>query len=203
MDTCGSVGSVAFADGTRVIAQVEIAGRRFAEELVPAVERVLAGVTMAELDAIGVVRGPGSFTGVRIGLSAAKGLSDASGVGVVAVSRLAVMAALADRNVVHAVMDGGRGEFYYGHYVGGECLREALVTADELRAAVSGGEIVICEEKLVGTLDGARLIAEPRARDAVALLLERVERGAFEDLGALDGNYLRRTESIYAKPGGA
>ena len=196
------MGSVALADGARVVAEAEIAGRKFAEELVPAVERVLAGAGVAGLDAIGVVRGPGSFTGVRIGLSAVKGLSDASGVRVVAVSRLAVMARVAGGDVVHAVMDGGRGEFYYGHYVAGECLREGLVTMAELRGAVGGGEIVICEEKLVGVLEGARLIAEPRASDGVALSLGKVERGEFEELGALDGNYLRRTESIYAKPGG-
>ena len=205
VDTCGGFGSVALAEGSRVVAEKKIGGRRFAEELVPAVGELLsgAGLRVAELDVIGVVRGPGSFTGLRIGLSAVKGLSDASGVRVVAVSRLAVMARMAGGETVHAVMDGGRGEFYHGLYRGLECVSEGLLAAEALRAAVAdeGAEVIISEEKLVDVLPAARLITEPVASDALALVLGMVKRGEFVELGALDGNYLRRTETIYAKPG--
>src|SRR3954447_19899239 len=132
--TAGGEGSVALADtdAERRIAAAEVLpGRSSSERLVPAVRRLLGelGWRLGELAAVVVVSGPGSFTGVRVGLSAAKGLSEAGGVGLVAVSRLALLAGTTDGGggPVHALLDAGRGEFYYGEYAGGRCLREALI----------------------------------------------------------------------------
>ena len=126
-----------------VVATEVLPGRTSSERLVPAVRRLMEerGWRLRELAAVVVVHGPGSFTGVRVGLSAAKGLSEAGGVPLIAVSRLALLAAAVDGDggPVHAVLDAGRGEFYYGEYVGRRCLREALMDGEEVRAAVAGG----------------------------------------------------------------
>ena len=97
IDTCGTVGSVALATEGGVVARAEMAGRSASERLVAVVREMLAaaGWSLRELTAIVVVSGPGSFTGVRVGLSAAKGFSEAAGVPVVAISRLGVLAAAA------------------------------------------------------------------------------------------------------------
>ena len=144
--TSGAEGSVALADTEfpGVIAAREmLPGRSSSERLVPAVRRLMAasGWTLRELAAIVVVHGPGSFTGVRVGLSAAKGLSEASGVPMIAVSRLVLLAARAGVNdaTVYAVLDAGRGEFYLGEYVGRRCVREALLSGEDLVAEVAGG----------------------------------------------------------------
>src|SRR6267154_1776257 len=99
--TAGGEGSVALADteAAQAIAATEVLpGRSSSERLVPAVRRLMEGLgwRLRDMAAVVVVHGPGSFTGVRVGLSAAKGLSEAGGVGLIAVSRLALLAASVD-----------------------------------------------------------------------------------------------------------
>lgn len=210
IDTCGSEGSVALADSElaqAVVATEVLPGRTSSERLVPAVRRLMesSGWTLRELAAIVVVHGPGSFTGVRVGLSAAKGLSEAGGVPLIAVSRLALLAASAGEGdaVVHAVLDAGRGEFYYGEYAGRRCVREALLSRDEVVAAVGVGVAVVCEAKVAEALAGLcpRVVWEPVAEDALPFGLERIAAGDFDDAATLDANYLRRTAAeIFAKP---
>ncbi len=209
MDTCGSEGSVALADtelAEAIVATEVLPGRTASERLVPTVRRVMEarGWRLEELTAVVVVHGPGSFTGVRVGLSAAKGLSEAGGVPLMAVSRLAVLAAsAAGGGTVHAVLDAGRGEFYYGEYSGHRCLREALLTAEEVAAAVAGGPVLVCEAKVAEALVELepRVVAEPGAADVLPFALERAAAMDFDDAAVLDANYLRRTDAeIFAKP---
>jgi tRNA threonylcarbamoyladenosine biosynthesis protein TsaB len=209
IDTCGSEGSVALADmeAGGVIASQMLPGRSASERLLPVVREMLGatGWRLAELGAIVVVHGPGSFTGVRVGLSAAKGLSEAGGVGLVAVSRLAVVAGLAGvAGQVCAVLDAGRGEFYCGVYADGICVREALVTGDELAGeAKKARMVVVCEAKMSEVLRELEPVAvrEPQAGDALGVAIARVAAGEFDDVAAIDANYLRRTDAeIFAKP---
>jgi tRNA threonylcarbamoyladenosine biosynthesis protein TsaB len=126
IDTCGAAGSLALADTVHeptLVISATLPGRSAAERLVPAI-RSLADdscISFGELDAVSVVHGPGSFTGVRVGLSAAKGLCHALGLPLVAISRLAVLASLCPKptGVVYALLDAGRGEFYLGLYTDG------------------------------------------------------------------------------------
>lgn len=208
IDTCGSEGSVALADTelSETIAAAEVLpGRTASERLVPAVRRVMESCEwqLRDLTAVVVVHGPGSFTGVRVGLSAAKGLSEAGRVPLIAVSRLAVLAAGGGESVIHAVLDAGRGEFYYGEYSEHRCLREALLTGEEIVAAAAGGVVIVCEGKVAEALAALqpRVVAEPSAVDALVFAVERVGAGKFDDAVVLDANYLRRTDAeIFAKP---
>lgn len=208
IDTCGSEGSVALADtalADAVVAVEVLPGRTASERLVPAVRRVMevAGWRLGDLTAVVVVHGPGSFTGVRVGLSAAKGLSESGAVPLIAVSQLALLAASAEGEVVHAVLDAGRGEFYFGEYSGHECLREVLLTGEEVLAAATGATVVVCEAKVAEALAELkpRLVAEPRAEDTLPFAVERAAVGRFDDAALLDANYLRRTDDeIFAKP---
>jgi tRNA threonylcarbamoyladenosine biosynthesis protein TsaB len=210
--TAAGEGSVALADteaAEAIVATEVLPGRTSSERLVPAVRRLMEGrgFQLGDLAAVVVVDGPGSFTGVRVGLSAAKGLSEAGGVGLIAVSRLALLAGCVDGGgePVHAVLDAGRGEFYYGEYVGRRCLREALMGGEDVLVAGSGGVVVACEAKVEESLGAlgirVRMVAEPLAGDALPLALGRIEAGDFDDAATLDANYLRRTDAeIFAKP---
>jgi tRNA threonylcarbamoyladenosine biosynthesis protein TsaB len=211
IDTCGAVGSVALADIElgAVVGSEEMAGRTASERLVGVVRSLVErrGMGLQELGAVVVVAGPGSFTGVRVGVSAAKGLCDALGIPIVAVSRLAVLAALAEGpgRRVWALLDAGRGEFYFGDYVHGVCTREALLTREEAVALVGRERavVVVCEAGVAEALAemGPRVVAEPLAEDALKLAMRRIERGDFDDVGAVDANYVRRTDAeIFAKP---
>src|SRR5271157_6041406 len=99
IDTCGPSGSVALGrlsgQFVEILGQIELAGRSYSATLVAAVEELLVrgGVTLREVGAIVAVNGPGSFTGVRVGLSAVKGLAEGAQIRVLAVSRLEVFAA--------------------------------------------------------------------------------------------------------------
>ena len=116
VDTCGPTGSVALARvecGTaRILGKRELAGRSYSATLVAAVGELLSAshVKLGDLGAIVVVNGPGSFTGVRVGLSAVKGLAEPGQIPVVAVSRLAVLAAKA--GVASAALDAHRHEVF-------------------------------------------------------------------------------------------
>ena len=208
--TAGSEGSVALADtelAQAIVATEVLPGRTSSERLVPAVRRLMNARAwkLGKMAAVVVVHGPGSFTGVRVGLSAAKGLSEAGGVPLIAVSRLALLASCVEgrQAPLHAVLDAGRGEFYYGEYVGRRCVREVLMGAEDVLTAAAGGTLIVCEAKMAEALSGLkpRIVEEPLAGDALPLALERIAAGDFDDAATLDANYLRRTDAeIFAKP---
>jgi tRNA threonylcarbamoyladenosine biosynthesis protein TsaB len=211
IDTGGTTGSVALADSTMVAATATLPGRTASERLVPTIRDLVAqaNLNLQSLQAIAVVHGPGSFTGIRVGLSAAKGLCHALNLPLIAISRLAVLAHLAQPRAgahVHALLDAGRGEFYSGEYCDGICLRESLLTRDELFAALSlepAPIVVVCEPAVAESLAAfaPRLIAEPTAADALPLALRRIRQQDFDDPASVDANYLRRTDAeIFAKP---
>jgi tRNA threonylcarbamoyladenosine biosynthesis protein TsaB len=210
INTAGGEGSVALADtdaAEKIVATEMLPGRTSSERLVPAVRGLMerAGWKLRELAAVVVVHGPGSFTGVRVGLGAAKGLSEAGGVPLIAVSRLALLAAAAGEGTrrVHAVLDAGRGEFYYGEYVGHESVREALLSGAAVMEAAAGGVVVVCEGKVAEALGELRprVVEEPGAAAALPFAVERIAAGSFDDVVTLDANYLRRSDAeIFAKP---
>ena len=126
-DTSGRNGSIALArasDEVVVLESVPLAGGTFSAQLVPQIAGLLAnqGFNKHDIDAFVVVAGPGSFTGLRVGLAAIKALAEILGKPIVAVSLLEAVAfaSRAQGNVL-AALDAGRGEVYAGQYeVAGE-----------------------------------------------------------------------------------
>lgn len=95
MQTASPAGGVAIADGDRLLAEVNLEVRQTATEwLLPSIDQLLARVELDKhlLQGIGVVRGPGSFTGLRVGLATAKGLALATGCPLLSVSSLQCLA---------------------------------------------------------------------------------------------------------------
>jgi len=123
LDTSTRAGSVALVEEGRVLGSIEVAGPLdHSTRLLPSVEFLLdrLGLTLAELDAIAVTRGPGSFTGVRVGLATALGLARSAGkpaVGVTSLEALAVAGGLTKDEVwVCPWIGAGRGEVYAAAY---------------------------------------------------------------------------------------
>jgi tRNA threonylcarbamoyladenosine biosynthesis protein TsaB len=196
IDTCGSTGTIALArrEGEQVVilGQAELEGKTFAAMLVPRLQQLLQKhhITLQQIEAIVIVNGPGSFTGVRVGVSAVKGLAEVFATPVVAVSRLHVLAHKAQAR--YAALDAGRGEFYFRDD-NPQSRREALLSLAELREQAP--TLVICEEKLLAAFPDAQLIAAPTAADALTAAMPRILSRDFDDLAALDGNYLRRSDA--------
>jgi tRNA threonylcarbamoyladenosine biosynthesis protein TsaB len=133
-DTATLWGRFALAEGNELLAYrpVNVSGS-YADALLPVVDDLFheTGRELRELGAIGVTMGPGSFTGVRIGIATAKGLAYGLGIPLVAVSTLAAMAAalLAETSACeHAipVLDARRGEVYAAVYRRAGCWVEPL-----------------------------------------------------------------------------
>lgn len=215
-DTAGNMGGVLLAQAdaenrrspeTSVFR--ELAPRQFSVDLIPAVGELLRdhSCRLQDVDVLAVIAGPGSFTGLRVGLSAVKGFAEALSKPVVAVSRLAVMASMPafdQRNasiVTHAVLDGGRGEFYHGVYREGgmECLGESTRTLEELSFELTRlpGQIVTSEPQVLAALRGflPREISPVGARQALPLVLRSWQAGRVSDVLKLDVNYLRASEA--------
>ena len=157
VDTCGSMGSVALGRlagrDLEILAQIELEGRSYSSTLVAAVAELLAGAGVGLKDVGGIiaVNGPGSFTGVRVGLSAVKGLAEPGQIPVVAISRLAVLSRKA--GVPTAALDAHRSEVYLRLERAGQEPVELLAGSQEL-AAISPAplRVAACDEAAVALL---------------------------------------------------
>src|SRR5262249_13045992 len=158
-------------------------GRGHAERLMGMIGDALAqaGLTVAELGRIAVTAGPGSFTGVRVGIAAVRGLSLATGCPAVGIGTLAVIAErarmLAGARPVLAVLDARRGEVYAQNFDrDGVPFGPPEVAAVELIAqrvddamliAGAGADQVLAE---LGSFDEARIVHRDAAPDVAALI---------------------------------
>lgn len=217
IDTCGPSGSVALgrlaAGAVEILGQKELAGRTYSATLVAAIGEMLTGanLSLGQLGVLIVVNGPGSFTGVRVGVSAAKGLAEGASLPALAVSRLEVLAFKA--RAACAALDAQRGEIFLRIAGTGRESRELLAGAGEL-AQIGGrpAQIAICDDAAAALLGSAWPAAEllrvspPAAADALQLCASRAEAREFADLALadlalLDGHYLRRSDAeIFGEP---
>jgi tRNA threonylcarbamoyladenosine biosynthesis protein TsaB len=201
IDTCGEASAVALCRGDRVEFVEELPERAASAGIVAAVRRLLqqSKMTLAELDGVGIVNGPGSFTGVRAGLAAAKGLCEAAALPLAAVSRLAVLAAAAGLRDGFAVLRAGRAELYVREQRENAAAREWLCAVDEFRQKAKGSDIVVAEARLVELLVelGPRL-QSLHVEDALLLALLVLREGG-SDAAIIDANYVRSESEIYCK----
>lgn len=122
IDTSEQACSVALADGTTVIdSKSEIIGRGHAERLLPLIEERLSanGLEYADLQRLAVTTGPGTFTGLRIGLAVARGLAlqaDIPCVGVTGLTVLAAQVSIGDSVPIHALITGRGGQAFYQQF---------------------------------------------------------------------------------------
>lgn len=212
IETASDVCAIALLDGDAVAVQASIAvPRSHGRRLAPLVAEALAhaGRAASDLDAVGVSIGPGSYTGLRIGLGVAKGLAVACGAHVVGVPTLRALADGAPGPVA-AVLPSRRGEVYAAVYDGDAEVRahaalEVAEADDWLPAdlAAIGGPGA---DRLDGVRpDVARVSLVPSAV-AVGRLARRLfqERGP-DDVGALVPAYLKpvaasRPRGIFSSP---
>lgn len=122
IDTATEACSVALHDNGATFAHFELCPREHTQRILPLVNDVLTegGVALAELDALAFGRGPGSFTGVRIGIGIAQGLALGADLPMIGVSTLVTMAQGAWRQTgatrVLAAIDARMGEVYWAEY---------------------------------------------------------------------------------------
>ncbi len=204
IDTAGTSGTIAlariFGNHVEVLGQRELTGRSYSSQLVATLGEMLHkhSVELPKIGAIVVTKGPGSFTGVRVGLSVVKGLAEVTNLPIIALSRLAVLAHLSALDPALAVLDAARGEYYAGEYSNGLCVRESLVSKDQIIAATAGGlRCAICEDRVAERLAPLNpyFIPPLSATAAIRAALPRFRAADFDDAEILDANYLRRSDA--------
>jgi tRNA threonylcarbamoyladenosine biosynthesis protein TsaB len=189
IDTTSESGSIALADDGRVLEEVALdSPDGFAHILFPEIERLLArhGAKITDIEGFAAAAGPGSFTGVRVGLTAAKGLAEAAGRKVVAVSNLQALAWFGTKPLRAPVIDARRGEIF-----------GAVYDAD-LRLVHS--EVVMKYEDFLHTLPAGdvEVIAdahEPLAGAIARIAAARFQAGLAQDPAEIDANYVRRSDA--------
>ncbi|HEX3499131.1 MAG TPA: tRNA (adenosine(37)-N6)-threonylcarbamoyltransferase complex dimerization subunit type 1 TsaB [Stellaceae bacterium] len=160
LDTSGAACSVALRDqaGRLLAHRFEALQRGHAERLMPMLREAMeeAAVDFAGLALIAVTTGPGSFTGIRVGLAAARGLALASGLpilGVTAFEALAAAVPPAERHgrALLVAIDSRRGDFFIQSFAGDGSPLSApeAVPAEELAAAVPAGDVLLAGDGAV------------------------------------------------------
>ncbi|HEX5315304.1 MAG TPA: tRNA (adenosine(37)-N6)-threonylcarbamoyltransferase complex dimerization subunit type 1 TsaB [Candidatus Kapabacteria bacterium] len=217
-DTSGKFGSIALArcetnDACNVLEVALLEGGTFSAQFIPQAAALLQknGYALKDLGGFAVVSGPGSFTGLRIGLAAIKALAEITQKPIAAVSLLeAVAIAARTKGMVRALLDAGRGDVYVGAYEFDEILDtlpskiiERLCTRAEFVTEASG--IIATPDKSVADFLRTSNIAVqeiPSLRaDTIAKIgWEKIQAGNLSWPDDLDANYIRRTDAeIMAK----
>jgi len=211
VDTSGKHGSIALAqcepDGAcNVLEVAPLVGGTFSAQLVPQTAALLEshGFRKHDIAAFAVAAGPGSFTGLRVGLAAVKALAEVLRKPIATVSLLeAVAVAAGPRGKLTAVLDAGRNEVFAGEYevasLGVRLVRERLVSRAELLDSANV-EFIVTPDKTIA--EAARSkgrqvqeIARPRS-DAIARLgWKKIQAGETVSPEALDANYIRRSDA--------
>jgi tRNA threonylcarbamoyladenosine biosynthesis protein TsaB len=229
IDTCEPRGSVAIRrDGKLIAMRLHSSREEYSSWLLPAVKESLkeAKIELNGLDLLAVATGPGSFTGVRVGLSTVKAWAEVLEKPVVGVSRLEALArgSGAGEGIVAASYDASRGQIFGAAYTVSrgvwEVLESEIVTAphdflSRVRDSAGAEKIawVSLDPELLTVLPdwqeqlerGNRIIAgRPGLAGAIGEIAEeRAKKGLLSSSLELDANYVRRADAeILWRPGG-
>jgi len=153
IDTASPTGSVALLAGERLVGEILLHLKTtHSERLLGVVDQLLeaAGVALADLGALAVIKGPGSFTGLRVGMATAKGLSLALGIPLVGISTLRTLAANLpwSEHRVCALLDARKNEVYAGLFrnVAGRmepCGEERVMAPERLLQELEGNVLFV------------------------------------------------------------
>jgi tRNA threonylcarbamoyladenosine biosynthesis protein TsaB len=218
-DTASKTASVAILRDQDVLYDTIInKGLNHSEVLLPAIDEAcrLTGIQLPEIDLFSCTMGPGSFTGLRIGVSTLKGLMLATGKPAAGVSSLAALALNVTEKgkIVGAMMDAGRGQVYLAYY---RYDKDGLLNQLEAARAMDPQSISYsCEEDVIyvgdGAINYADVIRTPSHREiapaqqqficasAVGLLaIEKYHRNDLLDLAGCVPVYLRSADALLKK----
>ncbi|HEY1802770.1 MAG TPA: tRNA (adenosine(37)-N6)-threonylcarbamoyltransferase complex dimerization subunit type 1 TsaB [Terriglobales bacterium] len=220
-DTSGKFGSIVVArceppSSCEVLGIAALEGGTFSAQLIPQIAALLKrlGLSKSDIEGFAVVSGPGSFTGLRIGLAAIKALAEILGKPIAAISLLEAVAAAANTTGrVTSALEAGRGEIYIAEYATGEA--EAILSSAAHEQLCTREEFIARASALVVTPD-ARIADLARAAGKQVLQVDCPHADAIAALGwkkmqahmlvspeELEANYIRRTDAeLLSKLGG-
>jgi len=205
LDTTRELGSLALLRATDVIDEVVMhAPTGFAHVLYAELSRLLErhGLPIDAIDCFAAASGPGSFTGVRVGLACIKGLAEALDKPAIGVSNLQALTTFASGDLRAAVIDARRGDIYGAVYdsrlqpVTGEVVTKLPLWLNSLPQ----GDVVFVSTDFTSfadSLSGRPQVTAPGALAAAIgrLAAARYRAGERGDPAAIDANYVRRSDA--------
>ena len=216
IDTSGRDGSVALCRGDaatfEVLGQSALEGGTYSTRLVPCIGEILdaAALAKSQIGAFVVVDGPGSFTGLRVGISTVKALCEALHKPLAAVSMLEALALTYGREgePFTVLLDAGRGEVYAGEYsiTGSRAylVQESIFKLTDFgdRSLALRSRVITTSAKIVELLGASAALVEPLHADAIArIALGKLIAGETADPATLDANYIRRSDAeLFSSP---
>jgi tRNA threonylcarbamoyladenosine biosynthesis protein TsaB len=206
IDTTSDHGSIALAEGERVLEEVPLeSADGFAHVLFDAIRDLLRRhhLSLTQVDGFASAAGPGAFTGVRVGLTAAKGLAEANARKVVAISNLEALASFDTHELRAVVMDARRGQVFGAVYdsalrpVQEEIVTELAPWLASLPKLLPKGNLGIVTSLDLPTELPFPVIRPPEAlAGAVARIAAvRFAEGLGKDPAEIDANYVRRSDA--------
>ncbi|MGA7402920.1 MAG: tRNA (adenosine(37)-N6)-threonylcarbamoyltransferase complex dimerization subunit type 1 TsaB [Candidatus Sulfotelmatobacter sp.] len=215
IDTSGRQGSIALAragaatadgDDFEVIEIAPLTGGTFSAQLIPQIAELLSknGFDKEAIRAFAVSSGPGSFTGLRIGLAAVKALAEVLNKPIAAVSLLEVCVFTSGaQGKIMAALDAGRNDVYVGEYEVPSCVgqppKEHMLSRSEFLAQARGWKIVTPDSVLAEAAREAGLsistLPPVSAAEVARLGWRKIESGETVTAEQLEANYIRRTDA--------
>ena len=203
LDTTSEFGSVAIREGHQTVSEITLYSREgFAHLIFGAIEQALqqAAVRLVEVDCFAAASGPGSFTGVRVGLSAVKGMAEALGKPAVGISNLKALGSFGNLARRAVALDARRGQIYGAVYDAGlEPIEpETVLKLEDWLEMLKGEEYEVISGLPQEAFAGTRLAAMPFRKAPTSLaaaVAACAERVTWQDPAALDANYVRRSDA--------
>lgn len=209
LDSSAVTASVALTDGDRVIKSEFVnSGLTHSETLLPMVKRVMGDNEFSSLDAVAITAGPGSFTGVRIGVATVKGIAFAGNIPCYGVSTLEAIAYnFVDENcVVCAVMDARRMQFYNAIFkvengIVSRITPDCAISIDDLReelkqydsVIIAGDGAALCSQNIA--LDNCKIAADDKIYQNALSVAKCVKNKKTIAPSALMPVYLRQSQA--------
>lgn len=207
IDTSGKNGSLALARAENtsfeLLELVPLAGRMYSAQVIPSLQEALArhDLKKTDIDAFIVAAGPGSFTGLRVGLSTVKALSEVLGKPIAAVSVLeAAAAATKSADPVIVALDAGRKQVFVGDFTDSRA-QESLTTWEEFFESVRAGKTNIFSPDASvreAAADHGVTIGEsaaPQADVFARLGYEKLLKNEITPAEILEANYIRASDA--------
>ena len=219
IDSSTPVAGIAVSDGMQLLGEITLNTKNtHSEKLMPLVKHLLDELTLTvnDLDAIAVTQGPGSFTGLRIGMATAKGLAQGAGKKLIAVPTLDCLA----QNLLHypgiicPIMNAQKKQVYTAIYRSGRDKLERLSDYQAIAVEQLAAQLKELKEDIWFVGDGVAAFADvfqellgdacrfadghnilPRAGALAMLAAERASEERFDDLYQAELIYIRKSEA--------
>jgi tRNA threonylcarbamoyladenosine biosynthesis protein TsaB len=202
IDTTGARGSLALVRGGVLEEETLLESPDgFAHVIHDEVRALLErrGIGLREMDGFASASGPGSFTGVRIGLTAMKGLAEAMGKPMFGVSNLQALAWFGERALRGTLIDARRGEVYGAVYdaCGAMVSQETVGRLDRWAETLPAGDLeILVDRGFELNLDRPyRRVSGGLARAVGVIAGKRLIAGELPDPAVIDANYVRRSDA--------